>query len=266
MKKRFLNKACACLLLAAMLLTPLLGVADETAVPAAQGQMPERLRILLTRPGITTQADLTLAGVYTADIGGVTMLFPYGSEITVLLIGDQLYIDYAGMRLGTGTELVLTRFQNDESDENGIYFYGSSSLYEGDLTLRIRDGVIRTILSIAVEDYLKGVVPYEMSDSFPLEALKAQAVAARTYAVRKALNNPNGEYHLSDTTNDQVFKGRSYLNTRSAQAIEETAGVCAFFDGKLVMCYYGSSNGGQTELVENQWGPRRRNGLPGHAG
>ena len=133
-------------------------------------------------------------------------------------------------------------------------FYGDLSLYEGDLTLRISDGAIRMILSIAVEDYLKGVVPYEMSDSFPVEALKAQAVAARTYAVRKALNNPNSEYHLVDNTNDQVFKGTRDENSRSAQAISDTAGVCAFYDGRLVMCYYGSSNGGQTELAENQWG------------
>ena len=255
MKSRFLRKTCACLLLTAMLVLPLVSFATEGAsIPTAHGQMPDRLRILLTRPGVTTQANIELAGVYTADIGGMTMLFPYGSEITVLSINDRLYIDYAGMRLGADTELHLTRFQNDEGNENGLYFANNTSLYEGDLTLRIRDGMIRMILSIAVEDYLKGVVPYEMSDSFPLEALKAQAVAARTYAVRKALNNPNSEYHLSDTTNDQVFKGRSYANTRSAQAIDETAGVCAFFDGKLVMCYYGSSNGGQTELVENQWG------------
>ncbi|HPJ02577.1 MAG TPA: SpoIID/LytB domain-containing protein [Candidatus Limiplasma sp.] len=255
MNGQTIKKALAWLLLMALLCTPLLALATQTALPAVQGQLPKVLRILLTRPGITTQADLELDGVYTADIGGVTMLFPYASKIVVLLIDDQLYIDYAGMRLGTGTELVLTRYQNDAGGENGFRFYDNPSLYEGDVTLRIQDGMIRMILSIAVEDYLKGVVPYEMSDSFPLEALKAQAVAARTYAVRKALNNPNGEYQLTDTTNDQVFKGTRDENKRSQQAIAETAGVCAFYNDKLVMCYYGSSNGGQTELVENQWGP-----------
>ncbi len=254
MNGRLMKKTFAWLLLFSLLLMPLFGTATESTIPTAQGDLPDALRILLTRPNVTTQADIELYGVYTADIGGVTMLFPYGSEITVLIIDDKLFIDYAGMRLGADTELLLTRFQNESGDENGIRFYGDLSLYEGDLTLRISDGAIRMILSIAVEDYLKGVVPYEMSDSFPVEALKAQAVAARTYAVRKALNNPNSEYHLVDNTNDQVFKGTRDENSRSAQAISDTAGVCAFYDGRLVMCYYGSSNGGQTELAENQWG------------
>ncbi len=256
MNRQSIKKTLAWLLLIVLLLTPISGLATETSLPAAQGQLPQVLRILLRRLDLTTQADIELAGVYTADIGGVTMLFPYGSEITVLVIDDSLFIDYAGMRLGAGPELTLTRFQNDRGGDNGIRFYGNPSLYEGDLTLRIQDGALRLILSIAVEDYLKGVVPYEMSDSFPLEALKAQAVAARTYAVRKAINNASSEYHMSDTTNDQVFKGTRPEHTRAAQAVLETAGVCAFYNDKLIMCYYGSSNGGQTELSENQWGDK----------
>ena len=121
--------------------------------------------------------------------------------------------------------------------------------------LRVSDGMLRMILTIGVEDYLLGVVPYEMSDSFPLEALKAQTVAARTYALRKALKNTGSEYDLSDTANDQVFKGRRFDYSRTEEAVKATAGVCAFYNGSLAMCYYGSSNGGQTELVENHWGP-----------
>ncbi len=246
---RFILSLC---LLASLLLAPLRGLGTD-AVPAAPGAMPAVLRILLTRLELTTQADIAIDGTYTADIGGVTMLFPHGSEITVLLIGDRLYIDFAGMRLGSGSALTLTRHQ-DAGGENGLRFAGSDALYEGDLSLTVRDGVLRPVLSIAVEDYLLGVVPYEMSDSFPLEALKAQSVAARTYAVRKALRNGPSDYDLADTTNDQVFKGRRFDYTNTAEAVRETAGVCAFYNGGLAMCYYGSSNGGQTELVENQWG------------
>ncbi|MBE0601854.1 MAG: hypothetical protein IH607_08690, partial [Firmicutes bacterium] len=161
MNRRLMKTAIAWLMLMAFLLAPIFGLATDTAIPDAQGEYPKTLRVLLSRLGITTQADLALAGVYTADIGGVTMLFPYGSEITVLVIDDKLFIDYLGMRLGAGTELLLTRFQNEAGGENGIRFYGNPSLYEGDLTLRIQDGMIRMILTIAVEDYIKGVVPYE---------------------------------------------------------------------------------------------------------
>ena len=102
-----------------------------------------------------------------------------------------------------------------------------------------------------MEDYLLGVVPYEMSDSFPLEALKAQAVAARTYALRSQdLSQP---YDLVDTTNDQVYRGYLPGNDQTERAIQETRGVCGFYRDQLAQCYYSASNGGQTELVETVW-------------
>lgn len=71
--------------------------------------------------------------------------------------------------------------------------------------LTVENGTLVPILTLSVEDYLLGVVPYEMSDSFPLEALKAQAVCARTYALSHL--NASRAYDVVDTTNDQVFKG-----------------------------------------------------------
>ena len=102
-----------------------------------------------------------------------------------------------------------------------------------------------------MEDYLLGVVPYEMSNSFPLEALKAQTVAARTYVLRK--RSPDADYDVVDTTNDQVFRGYISGYGNAEKAGEETYGVCGFYKGKLAQCYYAASNGGQTELVESVW-------------
>ena len=73
--------------------------------------MPDTLRVLLSRLSLTTQADIEISGSYAMDIGGLTLLFPDQSAVTVLLIDGLLYVDYAGMRLGSGTELTLTRFQ-----------------------------------------------------------------------------------------------------------------------------------------------------------
>lgn len=259
MKRRYWRTALTCALLMGLLLMPLQGLSTVTiaalsAIPAAQGSMPQTLRVLLSRLSLTTQADLELSGTYTLSMGGMTMLFPRSSEITVLLIGDQLYVDYEGMRIGSGTSLSLTRRQDASGGENGLRFAKNASLYEGDLSFTISDGILRPILTLDVETYLLGVVPYEMSDSFPLEALKAQTVAARTYAVQRALQNADRDFDLYDTTNDQVYKGRRDENTRTAQAVAATAGVCAFYKGDLAVCYYGSSNGGQTELAEHQWG------------
>ena len=90
-----------------------------------------------------------------------------------------------------------------------------------------------------------------MSDSFPIEALKAQAIAARTYAL-KHLKLQNS-FDLVDTTNDQVYKGQNSKNTNAILAIESTKGICGFDGNSLATCYYSGSNGGQTELPQNRW-------------
>ena len=102
------------------------------------------------------------------------------------------------------------------------------------------------MLTLGVEDYLLGVVPYEMGDSFPLEALKAQAIAARTYALRKS--GSSEDYDVEDTTNDQAYRGRSASSPLSEQAVRETKGICGVYKGALAQCFYSASNGGQTEL------------------
>ena len=252
-KTRFIRSFLAFCLLAAVMLSAAAGFGTD-AIPAASGELPGVLRILLTRLEITTQADIQIDGTYTMDVGGITLLFPHGSEITVLLIGDRLYIDYEGMRLGSAASLTLTRCQDDSGEENGLRFYGSSSLYEGDLSLTVSEGVIRPILSIAVEDYLLGVVPYEMSDSFPLEALKAQTIAARTYAVRKARMNASADYDLADTTNDQVFRAGILITTAPRKPCGRPRACARFITEASPCATTAPSNGGQTELVENQWG------------
>ena len=126
-----------------------------------------------------------------------------------------------------------------------------NGIYEGDLLLEEEAGVIRPILYIHIEDYLLGVVPYEMGDSFPLEALKAQAIAARTYALRKS--GSSGTYDVEDTTNDQAFRGRTTTSPLSEQAVRETEGLCGTYQGGLAQCFYSASNGGQTELGQHVW-------------
>ncbi|WP_026702112.1 SpoIID/LytB domain-containing protein [Salibacterium aidingense] len=100
-----------------------------------------------------------------------------------------------------------------------------------------------------MEDYLKGVVPHEMSSSWPLEALKAQAVAARNYA---KVNMDSNEF-LYDTTTHQVYHGRSGEGSRSNQAVRETEGIYAEHNGNLIYAYFHASSGGHTDDSENVW-------------
>lgn len=224
------------------------------SAPAATDKPAPDVRVLLRRLALTDRADLTLDGSYTASCGGeVLMAFPRGAQVTVQIREGELYLFYAGFSLRVGKEITFVRNQSAESP-NGLRFEKNGSIYPGTLTFTIDAGVLRPVLTINVEEYLLGVVPYEMSEYFPLEALKAQAVCARTYALAKI--GSNRDYDVVDTTNDQVFKGVNYSYLNAIRAVEETAGVVGTYKGQLATCYYSASNGGQTELVQNVWSGR----------
>ena len=206
------------------------------------------IRVLLTKLNLTDRADLSLDGSYT--LNGIA--FQRGSQLTVSCSGGTLMVYYEGMALDAGKEMTLLRHAVQDGKENGIRFDGAYPLHPGDLTLSIQGGMLRVVLKAPVEEYLLGVVPYEMSDTFPIEALKAQAVAARTYALRKAALSVT-DYDVVDNTNDQSYNGVKAENINAAQAVKETQGLCCFYNGQLGQCYYTASNGGQTELGIHAW-------------
>ncbi|MBE5802486.1 MAG: SpoIID/LytB domain-containing protein [Clostridiales bacterium] len=244
------------MILCGILLPGIEGSRAEDGIATAPHAIDPIVRVLLSRLNITDRMDVTLTAPYGLHFGtgNAEMYFEKGSQLAFLLRNDVIYLYYQGMSLRCGSQVQLKKYadQNAQPEErSGFYLTNFDPLYQGDLSLSVTDGKIRPILSIHVEDYLLGVVPYEMNDLFPVEALKAQTVAARTYALRK--KNAAADYDVVDTTNDQVFRGYVPGNTHTEQAIKETYGVCGFYKGKLAQCYYSASNGGQTELVESVW-------------
>lgn len=124
--------------------------------------------------------------------------------------------------------------------------------YLGNVNFAIESGYIRpTNENIPFEDYLKGVVPNEMPASWHVEALKAQAVAARTYSVKSI-----GKV-VPDTTAFQVYGGYNWY-TNSTKAVDATKGKVLKYNNQLISATYYSSNGGYTEASEEVWG----NALP----
>ena len=250
MSKRAL-RALALVLVCLLLPLPM-GAEEGGAFPQASGEQTHIVRVLLSKLGVTDRLDMTLDGVYSVgNKNESSMIFERGSELTVLLQNGCLILHYKGMSFNAGSSVYLTRYAAEEGKANGLRLQTGSALYPGDLELQTDGTVIKPILHIFVEDYLLGVVPYEMSDDFPLEALKAQAITARTYALGHI--NPQKAYDLADTVNDQVFKGVQEGHERTRQAVEQTRGVCGFYKGKLAECFYSASDGGQTDLVENVW-------------
>ena len=129
---------------------------------------------------------------------------------------------------GIGTNLYLAKVAMDirakhiQPDENGVRIAQArypASLYPGDIEFIAKGGNVQIVVHVYMEDYMLGVLPYEMDNSFPLEALKAQAVAARTYALKK-MSVQAATYDVVDTTSDQVYNGTPSGNARCAQAVQ----------------------------------------------
>ena len=248
-QKRWLAALTALLLLAG-LAAPVL--ADSAEIPSAGQTIDPQVRVLLRRLQITNRIDVSLSSAYgLCTEQGTELYLPGGSQISFQLKGNSIFVYCGALTLNGGADLTLTRYADPGATEIGFRRVNYPALYQGDLRLKISEGALLPILTLHVEDYLLGVVPYEMSNSFPLEALKAQTVAARTYVLRK--RSPDADYDVVDTTNDQVFRGYISGYGNAEKAVEETYGVCGFYKGKLAQCYYAASNGGQTELVESVW-------------
>lgn len=124
--------------------------------------------------------------------------------------------------------------------------------YYGDFEYIRRTGELLTVVNVVgIENYIKGILPYEMNSSWPIEALKAQAVCARTYAVSSIGDYSSYGFDVTNDANSQVYKGINYATPNSDRAVESTAGQYITYDGKLISAFYYSSNGGGSENCEN---------------
>ena len=208
------------------------------------------LRVYLKSLGETDELTVTTRGVYSVDGEGLAR-FESGTRLTVNAYEGEIYITCGGLTIDMGEGCTLARHGN----EGGVLIAGSQRglLYKGDLELTEKNGYIVPILVIDLEEYLLGVVPYEMSDSFPVEALRAQAVAARTYALKMRASGGARGYDLVDTTADQVFMGYDESNQNAIAACRETEGLVGMYKGEYATCFYTASNGGQTALPEDIW-------------
>ena len=123
--------------------------------------------------------------------------------------------------------------------------------YHGTLALRSRGGGVSVVNALSLDTYLRGVVPSESPSHWPLAALEAQAVAARSYAVAEL--RPSSWYDLVPTTANQVYGGVAAERPRSDHAVYATLGQVLTWDGQVARTYYSSSSGGRTEAVQDAW-------------
>lgn len=130
--------------------------------------------------------------------------------------------------------------------------------YQGSFYIhRNRDGAVEVINLIGLQQYLRGVVPSEVFSGWPMEALKAQAVAARTYAIfhltQSRLYRRRLLYDVDDTIAFQAYTGASFRTLKTDRAVRETEGQILTFGGRVIQAYYHADSGGQTEDADNVW-------------
>lgn len=134
------------------------------------------------------------------------------------------------------------------------FFELNGKLYRNRLTVFARAGGCAVVNSLGLEKYLAGLINREMMPSWPIEALKAQAVASRSYALYQMQQNQGREFDLESSTQDQVYDGAQSETPRSSSAVEETRGLVLSFAKVPLKAYFHANCGGVTEVPEFVWG------------
>lgn len=130
---------------------------------------------------------------------------------------------------------------------NGKAFRGTAEIHPAEKGLLV-------VNELLLEDYLAGLINSEISSAWPIEAVKAQAVIARTYALNRKQARKQALYHLESTVMDQVYEGARVEDSRATRAVAETAGEVLIYDNAIIQAFYHSNCGGKTEASENVWG------------
>ncbi|MDY3281930.1 SpoIID/LytB domain-containing protein [Dysosmobacter sp.] len=165
----------------------------------------------------------------------------------------------------TGTTQVLFEFDclgadslavlPDGQGEDAVTWFKGYKYPGGFEYNRVTGGDLHVVNVVDLEDYVKGVLPYEMGGGWPEAALQAQAVCARTYACRNSKHLSSYGFDVCNTTDCQVYNGRSGATDTTDAAVDATAGECIYDrDGQLIEALYFSSDGGATEDSANVFG------------
>ena len=233
----------------ALLLIPALAFTD--APPARAAAFYTDIRVLLSIDAPQSM-NISIVGNYYLKEDPSFVLSP--DKMTIAKSGSRPVLTAGENTFTASTITLASRDYGGTSSyirlKNSLY---STCTYLGDITFDISEGGIRAINKLPIERYLYGVVPYEMSNTFPIESLKAQAICARGYATANCSKFRLRPYDIVDTSADQVYHGYNSDYTRAAAAVDETAGQVLTYEGDIIQAYYSASNGGQTELTGNVW-------------
>jgi stage II sporulation protein D len=166
--------------------------------------------------------------------------------------GREVALDYANPSVRTAVGKMTI---SGSGDLNLVSYTGSagSKRYRGSIEFRAESGSLAVINELNIEDYLRGVVASEMPASWPAEALKTQAVAARNFALQRVESTRGSSYNVTCDLSSQVYGGYDAESPATNKAVEDTRGMVMLSGGNLVAAFFHSSSGGYTENSEDVW-------------
>lgn len=138
--------------------------------------------------------------------------------------------------------------------DNNACVFTKDKWYRGILRIQNRDNTLTVINDVCLENYLQGVIPAEMPSSWNIEALKAQTIAARTYAVANMGKHSKEGFDLVDTLMDQVYDGIKAEKESTNKAVLETSGIIMVYNNKPISAMYSSCGGGKTVSALDSFG------------
>ncbi len=208
---------------------------------AAQKDQPEMIRVLLAHRR------------NTLDIVSKQKLRVETFSGKLLTEADRVQIKLADGNVWLDGKKVPDRSFLLKPAKNAFLQFGYRR-YRGDLVVYVEPHGLTLINILPLEEYLYSTVSSEMYSTWPLEALKAQAVAARTYALYHIFHPEHRLYDVCDTTHCQVYDGLNTETWSSRKAVKETAGQVIIYQHAPILAVFHADSGGHTENSEDVWG------------
>jgi stage II sporulation protein D len=188
-----------------------------------------------------------LKGVDTVKLDGDALSTTEESGKTVTLEPSTIFrSEWGRVQVGTGNSRIVRVTSADVVRVNG-------KSYRGLIELSNQNGKLLVVNELPLEQYLVGVITSEISSTWPMEAIKTQAVIARTYAVAKRKERSKAFYHLESTVMDQAYDGSGQEDSRASRGVHETAGEVVTYNGSAIQAFYHANSGGRTEASQNVW-------------
>jgi stage II sporulation protein D len=206
-----------------------------SAVGSAAAPRPETVRVALLKGAESVRVDGS--GMLMSD---GTVALDLETPLEVRRSRDAIFVNGRSLR-----RLIVSAAQRITVNGKG---------YRGVIEITPSDKGLLVVNELGLEEYLVGLINCEISSAWPIEAVKAQAVIARSYAMYQKGARKGAPYQLESSVMDQVYDGTDGEDSRAARGVQETAGEVLAYDGKVIQAFYHSNCAGHTEDAENVWG------------